>query len=137
MIKLKFIIFKVDFKFFTKQNDKKVNKIILLVGIILWLVVNILLTQYSSGSTTLLTLLGFKHAHCWPSWVGSFYHPSLFTVVHLCSGLTQTISSTTLSIRFLFFFIFIFPNTASPTYRIRNCPGIIYWEFRLVFSQRQ
>ena len=82
-----------------------------------------------SGSTPLLTFTRLSTCPSWPSWVGSFHHLSVSTVMCLSSSLTQAITSATLPSRFLFFSTY--PNAASPPHRIRNCPSTTYWDFGL------
>ena len=75
----------------------------LFIGIILWISLNIQLTQYFTDSTPLLThfKLSIYPMMAKVSWL--FSYPSVSTVVHLHSILTQAISPTTLFRIFPFF----------------------------------
>ena len=92
-------------RFLHQEGDSNLQRknVVVLLRIILWLG-----WTFRPLSTPRVLLhnssfSGFQHSECWPTWVGSFHHPSLSTVVFIDNILTQAISSTPLPSRFSFF----------------------------------
>ena len=100
----------------------------LLVGIILWLGWTFCLLSTSLVLLHYSPFLYFRSIQCWLMWEGLSHQPSVSTVVHQDSGLTQIIIPTALLNSFTFFFTYL---DACPTFSNLECASTLKRELIL------